>query len=178
MPWANFDTENERETLSGPGVCMAMTCHWIRRVFESNRNGTIEGLSEAGQLRMLRHHVQHQSQFESLSGGEADDYIFAAYRLRGYRSEHRATTKTLLAQIRSRGAGMYLFGALGSGGGHAMGIAYLGGGRWVFFDPNVGQRCFGSEEAFVRHLVLEMKDYSDLRDTFEIYHVVPRLQGG
>ena len=179
MPWGDFDTRNDRATPTGPGVCMAMTCHWIRRVFDSaDRAGNIQGLDNASQLREFRHHVTNQARFEELSNRDADNFVFKEYGLLGLRSEHRATSKTLLVQIRLRPAGLYLFGALGRGGGHAMGIMYDGRGGWVFFDPNVGQRCFRSEKDFGRHLVLELADYADLRDTFEIYQVFRRLQGG
>lgn len=179
MPWADFDTTNDRQTSQGPGVCMAMTCHWIRRVFDSrDHSDVIQGLNSAEQLREFRHHVFNQSKFEQLSGSDADRFIFSAYRLRAYRSQHRATIKTLVASIRETGSGLYLFGALGSGGGHAMGIAYASKSAWIFFDPNEGQRCFTSEEAFTKYLHAAMADYSDLKETFELYRVLPLLQGG
>ncbi|MGC1175773.1 YopT-type cysteine protease domain-containing protein [Polaromonas sp.] len=178
MPWGNFDTENTRSTASGPGVCMAMTCHWIARVYESaDRQGVIQGLDNANQLRALRHHVFNQAAFENRSGADADAFIFGQYGLRGQRSVHRATSKTLIAAIRGT-AGTYLFGALGGGSGHAMGIVHDGKEGWIFFDPNVGQRVFASESAFTKHLVSELADYSDLRDEFEIYRVIIRLRGG
>lgn len=178
MAWGNFDTENTRSTSNGPGVCMAMTCHWISRVFETvDKHGVIQGLDDSKQLRAFRHHVFNQAEFENKSDAEADDFIFKQYRLRGERSVHRATIKTLIAQIRGY-AGAYLFGALGRGGGHAMGIMHDGKDLWVFFDPNVGQRVFSSESDFAKHLVLEFADYSELRGVFEIYRVTRRLQGG